>query len=78
MVPARPVITAVSLAGNNLAVTFDAMVGNEYSLEEAADLWSNTWSSVLTNLAATSGPMTMTETNAVNQPRRFYRINLFW
>jgi len=43
MVPARPVITAVSLAGNNLAVTFDAIVGNEYSLEEAADLWSNTW-----------------------------------
>jgi len=39
-------------------------------------LGGGAWSSVVTNLAVASAPMTLTESNALDRPKRFYRIRL--
>jgi hypothetical protein len=64
----RPVTTLDRTSGTTF--TFPSVPGNDYRVEYSDDLVH--WSAVL--ITATGTSTTWTDLNAVNKPRRFYRV----
>jgi hypothetical protein len=69
-----PAFSAIRFSGNDCLLDFTAATGNQYDLQSTSNLVGNFWSPVRTNIPGTDGTIRITDTNAVSQPRRFYRL----
>lgn len=70
-----PKIISVSPIGNNLQIQFTTITNLTHILEYTSNLVTGAWAS-LTNLTGTGGNMSVTDSGALNQTQRFYRVHL--
>jgi hypothetical protein len=69
-------ITSGVATGANFVVRFPTVAGKLYDVQRANTMNSASWSNLVTGLPGTGGTVSVTDTNALLDPRRFYRINL--
>ena len=69
-----PAFSAIRFSGNDCLVDFTTAAGNQYNLQSTSNLTGNFWSPVSTNIQGTDGTTRVTDTNAITQARRFYRV----
>ena len=69
-----PRISSLAVSKNNCIVAFTTLPGLSYDVQTAAEVAGGIWSLVSTNLAGTGDLLAVTDTNAANQARRFYRV----
>jgi hypothetical protein len=72
-----PTFSAIRFSGNDCLVDFTTAAGNQYDLQSTSNLAGNFWSSVSTNIQGTDGTVRVTDTNAITQARRFYRVQSY-
>ncbi len=71
--------TSVGIAGQNVVVTFNAIAGKTYHLQQTTDLANPNWQSVpgVADVTATvTGPAQFTQTNGVSNGKAYYRVQL--
>ncbi len=71
-----PRISSLAVSKNNCIVAFTTLPGLSYDVQTAAEVAGGVWSLVSTNVAGTGDLLAVTDTNAANQARRFYRVRL--
>ena len=71
-----PRISSLSVSNNNCIVAFTTLPGLSYDVQRAGELGGEVWSLVSANVAGTGDLLAVTDTNAANQARRFYRVRL--
>lgn len=71
---ATPQISSVSTSNKNLLLSFTTAPLGSYHVQSTTNLNSITWTTLLTNSSSTGGVIQITDTNALAQPRRFYRV----
>ena len=64
-----------SVSGN-VAVTFPSVNGLNYRVEWNTDLAAGTWNTLQDNVPGTGANVVVTDTTALGQPKRFYRVKL--
>jgi hypothetical protein len=64
------------VAGTNVSLSWPSAAGVNYFLEHSANLESQLFSPFATNLPGQAGTTIYTDTNAVFQPARFYRVGV--
>ena len=69
-------ISSGSPTGADFVISFPTVAGKSYDVLWATDLKSGSWSNLVTGIPGTGGTVSVTDTNALQQPRRFYRIHL--
>lgn len=69
-------LTGITVAGNDVQVGFQSFTNRLYRLERCDDLVAGTWVPWTNSMPGTNGPLTVTDTDAVLSPRRFYRLGL--
>ena len=69
-----PQVTACAFSNNNFVVSFNTVPGQKYELQSEANLASGSWLPVVTNISGTGGLTQATDTNALSQFQRFYRV----
>jgi hypothetical protein len=75
-VPA-PVFSAVTAAGNGVAVTWTTLAGVAYLVQYKTDLLQTNWLDLGGSITADSDTLTQTDTNAFDaSPQRFYRVSV--
>ena len=62
-------------SGNDNTIGITTVTGNTYRVEWTNDL--TLWSLLQGNIAGTGGTVTMTDTGAASEPKRFYRASVF-
>jgi sugar lactone lactonase YvrE len=68
-------LTAVEKLGTDLRLGFTSQAGTNYALQSRADLSSGSWATLPgTTNSGTGGTVQQTLTNALIQPRQFYRV----
>jgi Right handed beta helix region len=72
-----PGFSAIRFSGNDCLVDFTTAAGNQYNLQSTSNLAGNFWSPVSTNIQGTDGIIRITDTNAITQARRFYRVQAY-
>ena len=72
-VRSRPVIRSISLAGNQLTLTWCAMEGATYRVETKTDLASPIWNSISGDVLATDAVVSKTFPFPAD-PQRFFRV----
>src|ERR1051326_9087316 len=73
---AAPQITSVKLAGTNVTINFTTFLGESYDVLRAGALTDVSWGLFMTNLPGTGAAIRVTDTNALSQPNRFYRVRI--
>ena len=71
-----PSISSLQLAGADVRIKFATQTDRVYGVDYRNDLATDSWQSLTTNLAGTSGTLTFTNAGGAKQGRRFYRIYL--
>ena len=69
-----PAFSAIRISGNDCLLDFTAATSNFYDLECTSNLAGNSWESVVTNIQGIDGTIRITDSNAMTQARRFYRV----
>jgi hypothetical protein len=69
-------ITSGAATGANFVVRFPTVAGKSYDVLWINALSGGSWSNLVTGIPGTGGTVSVTDTNALLQPRRFYRIQL--
>lgn len=69
-------LTGIAVAGNDVRVRFQSFTNRLYRLERCDDLVAGNWVPWTNNIPGTNGFLTLTDTDAVVSPRRFYRLGL--
>ena len=69
-------LTGIAVAGNDVRVSFQSFSNRLYRLERCDDLVAGNWVPWTNNIPGTNGPITLTDTDGVVSPRRFYRLGL--
>jgi len=60
-------------------VTWTSVPGNNYAVEFSNSLQANSWTTLATNIPASSGATTSyTDTSAAGAAARFYRVRAAW
>ena len=72
-----PAFSAIRFSGDDCLVEFTTAAGNQYNLQSTSNLAGNFWSLVSTNIQGTDGIIRITDTNAITQARRFYRVQAY-
>jgi len=72
-----PTFSAIRFSGNDCFVDFTTAAGNQYDLQSTSNLAGNFWLTVSTNIQGTDGTIRITDTNAITQARRFYRVQAY-
>jgi O-glycosyl hydrolase len=74
--PAQPQMLMSSLSSGSFRLSVNGDAGPDYTIETATNLTPVVlWTPVFTNLSATP-PFLWTNTDAINDPQRFYRVRL--
>jgi chitinase len=72
---ATPGKTSIQLQNQNVTLSFYGLPLGSYSIQSTSDLTANAWSTLwATNIAGSAGPLQITYTNPVTQPKSFFRI----
>jgi hypothetical protein len=74
--PSAPAINSLQLAGAKVRIGFTTQTNMLYGVDYRNNLATGSWTSLTNNLAGTGGTITITDSGATNQARRFYRIHL--
>ena len=72
-----PAFSAIRLSGNDCLVDFTTASGNQYNLQSTSNLAGNFWSPVSMNIQGMDGIIRITDTNAITQARKFYRLQAY-
>jgi alpha-L-fucosidase len=67
-------IGQVQSSGSGMVVSFPTTSGKTYRVEYSTSLQSGSWTSVQDNIAGTGSVVQVTDSGAVGQTKRFYRI----
>lgn len=67
-------ITQITFSGSNILVGFPTVAGKTYRVEYSSTLAAGSWQVVQDNLSGTGGLIQVSDLNAANQTKRFYRI----
>ncbi len=62
--------------GNDAQISFATDSNHVYYVESTGDPANGPWSTIVSNVAGTGGTVTVTDTNAVASPPRYYRVGL--
>ena len=60
--------------GNDIRVKFPTTAAKTYRVDYTKNLPPSSWSALQSSISGTGGEGTVTDTNAVSFPRRFYRV----
>ena len=61
--------------GNDAVIGFSTVAGKTYAVQKATSLDAGAlWTSVQDNVPGTGGTVTITDTGAMAQPKRFYQV----
>ena len=74
LVVVQPQIITATFSNSDFVVSFTTVSGQVYELQDSADLTSSSWSPLATNILGTGDIMQITDTNALSQGQRFYRV----
>jgi hypothetical protein len=69
-----PVITGAAVSNNNFILSFIADPNGQYEVQRTETLTPPTWLPVATNIFGTSDEIQVTDTNALDRPKTFYRV----
>jgi hypothetical protein len=69
-------ISAIAKIGNDIGISFPSVSGKSYAVEKTTSLASGTWVLVQDNIAGTNAVVSVTDSGAATQPRRFYHVIL--
>jgi hypothetical protein len=69
-----PLFKGIKVNGKDCVLDFTAEAGNLYDLQGTSDPGSNLWTPVMTNIPGADSTIQIIDTNAVSQPKRFYRV----
>ena len=67
-------ITAIARAGNDVRLSYTTQVGHNYAVLSVSNVAAANWSTVLSNLPGSGTISQATVSNALSQPKQFYRI----
>jgi len=68
-------ITNVAPVGPDIHISLATGSNRFYLIESTTDLITGIWTTVTSNLAGSGGIVTIVDTNAATQPKRFYRVH---
>lgn len=68
-------ITNVAPVGADIQISLATGSNRFYLVQSTTDLVTGTWTTVTSNLAGNGGIVTVIDTNAATQPKRFYRVH---
>ena len=71
---ATPQVTNAAISGTSFQIAFTAAPLGQYAVVWSSNLTSTTWTTLLTNTSSAGGSLLVTNTNALNQAQRFYRV----
>ena len=71
-----PAFSSIRFNGTDCLLDFTTATNNYYDLQRTTDLSASLWSPVITHIPGTDGTVEVTDTNAGNQPRGFYRVRV--
>ncbi|MDB6026645.1 MAG: hypothetical protein JWM68_2868 [Verrucomicrobiales bacterium] len=71
---APPRLTGITRTNQNIQVSFNSMPLALYRVQWNANFGSTNWSTLTTNIVGDGGTLQVTDTNALLQARRFYRV----
>jgi hypothetical protein len=74
LVVVQPQIITATFSNSDFVVSFTTVSGQDYELQGSVDLTSSSWSPLVTNILGTGDIMQITDTNALGQSQRFYRV----
>jgi len=69
-------ITAITPAGSDLVIDYDAVANKQYELQFTDDLSTSNWVGIATNAILTTGAAQFTAAGAAGLSNRFYRVRL--
>ncbi|HZS54494.1 MAG TPA: LamG-like jellyroll fold domain-containing protein, partial [Bryobacteraceae bacterium] len=69
-------VSQMQVSGNNMLISFQTVSGKSYRVDRNDTLQSNSWVTVLDNIAGTGGTVQVTDSGGAAPPRRFYRVVL--
>jgi hypothetical protein len=69
-----PQITGFGFSGGDFRVSFETAIGQTYDLQSSTDMTSGSWQSIATNIQGTGATVQVSDTNAVSNVQRFYRV----
>jgi hypothetical protein len=69
-----PRINSFEIVGDDFRLSFISTAGRLYRLEYTADLASRFWFSAASNILGTGGSQLVSDANALDKSRRFYRL----
>jgi hypothetical protein len=72
-----PAFSAIRFSGNDCLLDFTTASSNQYDLQSTSNLAGNFWLPVSTNIQGTDGIIRITDTNAIIQAKRFYRVEAY-
>jgi len=70
-------VSQLSLSGSNSQVSFPTVVGKTYDLKASPSLQPGSWTLVQGGIPGTGATIQVTDSNGANQPKRFYRIEVY-
>ncbi len=73
-VVAASVITAASIIGNDLVLSFQSSTQSTYSIEARQTLTGGSWTDLITGIQGTGRVVTVTNAGGVTLPYSFYRV----
>jgi hypothetical protein len=69
-----PTLGSIEISATNVAVSFQSLIGLNYTLQFKNSVTDPSWTSVTTATPGTGGILTLYDTNGL-PPLRFYRVN---
>ena len=69
-------ITNIAPAGADIHLSLSTGSNRLYLVQGTTDLVTGTWTTVSSNISGSGGIVTIVDTNAATQPKRFYRVQL--
>jgi hypothetical protein len=71
-------LSALNSAGSDTVAKLPSVSGISYRIESRDDLVAGSWSIFADQIVGTGSPITITDTNALVLPKRFYRARVQW
>ena len=69
-------ITAISIAGDDVQVSWTTRTGKTYQLQRCPTLGNGNWSNIAVGVSGNGGIVTQSEPGAATNPPSFYRVRL--
>jgi hypothetical protein len=69
-------VAGVQVNGNDAQISFATGSNRVYYVQSTGNLAIGPWTTIISNIPGTGGTVTVTDTNAVTSPPRFYRVGL--